>query len=455
MKILVVDDSPSILKLVSMLLEKEGYEVLTFSDPLEAWEYTQGNWDEVGLAIVDLMMPEMDGMELLDRIKGLNPDIAVIMMTAHGSVKSAVEAMKKGASDYINKPFDGDELLVVVKNALEKQRLIAENKELHRELAGKYRFDNIIGKSSAMNKVYEILNKVIDINSNVLIQGESGTGKELIAKAIHYNGPRKDKPFVKVDCTTIPEGLLESELFGHEKGAFTGATKSKEGKFEAADGGTVFLDEISEIKTSLQAKLMRFTQERVFERVGSNKPIRVDIRIISATNRDLVKMIQEGTFREDLYYRLNVIPIYVPPLRERKEDIPILVDHFLKRFNKENGKDVRISPEIMDMLVSYSWPGNVRELENCIERLVVLCNGNEACTEHLSFNIQLSSRGAPGGESSPVGGKWLSLDDVERDHIIKTLRHTNWNQAEASRLLGLHRNTLAKKIKHYNISSGT
>ncbi|MCL6630140.1 MAG: sigma-54 dependent transcriptional regulator, partial [Armatimonadetes bacterium] len=333
---------------------------------------------DVNVMICDLIMPDLNGVEVLKSAKEINPQLSVVMITAHGTIKTAVDAMKLGAFDYITKPFDMDEIKLVVKNAAERSELLEENIHLKQELKSRYSFEGIIGSSSKMQEVFKIVERVANSNATVLIRGESGTGKELIARAIHYNSPRAAKPFIAVSCAALPETLLESELFGYEKGAFTGAVGQKAGRFELAHQGTLFLDEVPEISPPVQVKLLRVLQEREFERVGGTKTIKVDVRLIAATNRDLEQLVAEGHFRPDLYYRLQVIQVFLPPLRERTEDIPLLVQHFIEKYNKENGKFVKgVTDETMDLLMKYRWPGNVRELENVIERGVVLADANE------------------------------------------------------------------------------
>jgi DNA-binding NtrC family response regulator len=339
-------------------------------------------------------MPDMNGVEVLKAAREINPGLSVVMITAHGTIKTAVDAMKLGAFDYITKPFDMDEIKLIVKNALERSRLLGENVELKQELKGRYKFDNIVGTSKKMQEVYKIIERVAGSNATVLIRGESGTGKELVARAIHYNSPRAQKQFIAVSCAALPETLLESELFGHEKGSFTGATGQKIGRFELAHQGTLFLDEIPEVSPAVQVKLLRALQEREFERVGGTKTVKVDVRLIAATNRDLEQLVADGLFRADLYYRLQVIQVFLPSLRERTEDIPPLVEHFIQKFNKENGKEVKfLSPEAMDLVMKYDWPGNIRELENAMERCVVLADPTvEMITpDLLPFAIQAAT----------------------------------------------------------------
>ncbi|SFM65987.1 sigma-54-dependent transcriptional regulator [Thermodesulforhabdus norvegica] len=386
--VLVVDDEKNWLIVLEEILEDEGYEVLTADNAREALQIAMNN--DVDVVVTDMKMPEIDGITFLDRLHRAKPDVPIIMMTAYGTVEKAVEAMKKGAFDYICKPFTNEEFLVVVSKALEHFRLVSAKKELQREVEERYRFSNIVGKSPVMKKLFDTIEKIAPSKATVLITGESGTGKELIARAIHYHSPRRDKPFVSVNCGALPETLLESELFGHEKGAFTGAVQRRKGRFELAHEGTLFLDEISEMSPHLQVKLLRVLQEMEFERVGGMETIRVDVRVIAASNRDLKAEMEEGRFRQDLFYRLNVVHIHVPPLRERKEDIPLLIQHFLTKYAGELGKrsPVRVHPEAMRCLMDYHWPGNVRELENVIERALILATGEEITLRDLPDEVR-------------------------------------------------------------------
>lgn len=372
--IIIADDEANIRRVLEAVFTTEGYAVITAENGKSAVNAASDNPD-ADVLITDLVMPDMSGVEVLEAVKQINPSISVLMITAHGTIKSAVDAMRLGAFDYITKPFDMDEIKVVVKRALERNQLIDENRELRQQLKTRYRFDNIVGNSGKMQDVYRLVERVADTRATVLIRGESGTGKELIARALHFNSSRANKPFVPVACVALAETILESELFGHEKGAFTGAVGTKVGRFEAADGGTLFLDEIGDIPGTVQMKLLRVIQEREFERVGGLKTVKVDVRLITATNQDLESAVKEGKFREDLYYRLQVVQINLPPLRERKEDIPALVEHFINMYASQNGKGIKFaSPEALEMMMGYGWPGNVRELENAIERAVVLAD---------------------------------------------------------------------------------
>ena len=385
--ILVVDSERSMREFLSIMLEREGYKVITADNGKDAIELIKGH--DFDLIIAEIKMPKITGIDILRESMTLHPKTPVIMITAFASTEVAVEAMKLGAYDYITKPFNVDETKIIIKNAIEKKRQLDENISLKEELKGRYQFSNIVGKSDKIQKVFELIMKVANSKSSVLITGESGTGKELVARAIHYNGDRKDKPFVSISCGAIPETLLESELFGHQKGAFTVDDSDKKGLFEIADGGTFFLDEVSEAPLSIQAKLLRVLQEKEFKRVGGVKDIKVDVRVIAATNKNLRELIAEGKFREDLYYRLNVIPIELPPLRERKEDIQLLANHFIGKYNVINKKDIKgIEPKAMEIIERYKWRGNVRELENVIERAVTLEIGNVIQPDTLPDEIR-------------------------------------------------------------------
>jgi len=388
--ILIVDDEPNIRRVLEAVFSKSGYTVFTAENGRKALDIVATD-PELCVVLCDLVMPDMTGMDVLAAVRESNPGISVVMMTAHGTIKSAVDAMRLGAFDYVTKPFDVDEIKMVVNNALERSVLIDENSQLKAELKNRFRFDEMIGGSGKMQEVFRIIERVADSNATVLIRGESGTGKELVAKAIHHNSKRASRPFIAVACAALPESLLESELFGHEKGAFTGAAGQKAGRFELAHKGTLFLDEISEIPAQTQVKLLRVLQERQFERVGGVKTIGVDVRVVAATNRDLEKAVKDGEFREDLYYRLQVIQVFLPPLRERREDVPLLIDHFIRKYNAENSKNIKyVDSAAMDILMAHNWPGNIRELENTVERGVVLAeNGAESITvDLLPFSMQ-------------------------------------------------------------------
>lgn len=447
--ILVVDDEVNVLESFQGILEDD-YRVLTATSGEEALKKVEK--ENLDIVLLDIKMPGMDGTEVLRRIRKMSENVDVIMVTAVKTMRTAIEAMKLGAYDYITKPFDVDEVIVSIKRALERRCLAREVSYLRSEVAKPVKFDNIIGTSEKMREVYEIVSEMAKNDVTVLICGESGTGKELIARAIHFNGLRKDNPFITVDCASIPENLLESELFGHEKGAFTDATSQKLGRFELANHGTLFLDEIGNLKLDMQGKILRALQEREIQRVGGVKTIKIDVRIISATNIDLKKATKEGKFREDLYYRLNVVPIELPPLRERKEDIPLLMRHFLRIFNREFGKRIKdITPEAMEFLVNYRWPGNVRELRNVIERLVALIKEEVISHKRLPLDILLTVN----TEENNIGKEGMLLkkarEQFEKQFILGILEKVNWNQIEAAEILGIHRNTLMLKIQNLGI----
>jgi DNA-binding NtrC family response regulator len=452
-KILVIDDSPEILTLFTEYLRAEGYEVDTSADGVAGIEMIEKK--SYDLIITDMKMPSVDGMKVLEFALEHSPDSICIILTGYGTVKNAVEAIKKGAFDYLTKPVKMDEILVTLKRALDYRSLKMENLNLKNQLKKKYRFENIVGDHERIQKVFEIVEKVADTDSTILILGESGTGKELIAKAIHYNSYRRERPFVPVNCAAIPSELLESELFGHEKGAFTNAIRTRVGRFELANGGTVFLDEIGDMNPLLQSKLLRVLQERQFERVGGVKTIKTDIRVIAATHQDLKMAVQQKKFREDLYYRLNVIPVRIPPVRERKSDIPLLAHHFLDYFNRSKKKRIRaISDEAMESLMGYDWPGNVRELENTIERVVILIDHDIITPQDLPEKFH----SLPQPEAQTVleiPEEGISLDsavnEFERNLILQALIKTGWVKNKAARLLNLNRTTLIEKIKRQNL----
>jgi len=447
---MVVDDEINILESFKTLLE-ESYNVRTATNGKECLQKLEE--ENANVILLDIMMPGIDGIETLRKIKEKDESLEVIMVTAVRTVKTAVQAMQLGAYDYIVKPFDIDEVLIIIEKALEKQGLTREVTYLRSEVKKPTGQDNIIAApNSKMRAAYEIAIEVAKSDTTVLITGESGTGKELIARAIHYNSHRKDKPFIAVDCAALPETLIESEFFGHEKGAFTDATKQKLGKFELAHEGTLFLDEIGNLKPEIQIKILRALQEREIQRVGGTKTIKVDIRIITATNVNLKQAIKEGKFRTELYYRLNVVPIFLPSLRERKEDIPLLVNHFLKIRNREFNKHIkRLSPQAMDYLIDYNWPGNVRELQNVIERLVALGKDTIISKERLPLDILLG-RDKAKSDMRPEGTLFKEARSwFEKQFILSVLDKANWNQTRAAKLLGIHRNTLILKMKELRI----
>ncbi len=451
-KILVVDDSEGTRNLCSKILEKEGYAVQTAENGEEALKLVNEN--SFDLIVTDLMMPVMDGMELLEQVKKSNPRMPVIIITAYASVATAVEAIKKGAYDYVPKPFNPGELQVTIEKALERLQLVEENIKLKEQLKDKYHFENIIGNSGPMQDIYKLVDKAARSNSNVVVYGESGTGKELIARAIHYNSARAEKPFVAVSCGAIPETLLESELFGYVKGAFTGAAADKKGQFEVANNGTLFLDEIGDIPATIQVKLLRVLQEREFARVGGTKPIKVDIRLISATNRDLASEVENGGFRQDLYYRLHVVPIYLPPLRDRKEDVSPLAEHFLKKYCKENKKGIKgFSPDVMNQLMAYNWPGNVRELENIVQRIVTFEESDTATSDSLPPNFRQQVEYHERLYKDGVENLEELVEEVEKQHIVRMLRETRGRRTDTAGRLGIDRRTLYGKIKKYGITA--
>jgi len=448
--ILIVDDDERQRKQIYWAL-KDYYEIFEAVNSLETLQIISAH--PVDLVLLDLHLPPREdtpeeGMKLLREIKKVHPEISVVVITADGDKKTSLEAVKDGAYDYFTKPLDLEEVKVVLKRALYMQSLQQENERLQQQLESRYTFTNIVGKSQKMQESFRLIKKVALSDCPVLLRGESGTGKELVARAIHYSSPRMEKTFVPVNCAALPEALLESELFGYEKGAFTGAGARKLGKFEVASEGTIFLDEIADMSLPMQAKILRVVQEQSFERVGGTKSVTVDFRLIAATNKDLEKAMAKGLFREDLYHRLNVVTIYLPPLRQRKEDIPLLANCFLKRYNRANGEKVKTIPaEVLDLLVDYEWPGNVRELENVIERAVVLSSNGVILPEDILLRPWKSTSDSE-IISSP---RSISLVAGEKALIQKALKATHWNQTKAAKLLGIHRNTLRRKTKHLKI----
>lgn len=446
-KILIIDDEKNMRWILERGLKPLGYAVQTAANGLEGIESVK--IQEPDLVILDLKMPGIDGLETLKRLKEIHPKLPVLMITAHGTMETAIEAMKHGAVDYIIKPFDLEEMKIVIKKNLAVQDLVNEVDFLRAELYEKFNLQNIIGQSPAMQQVFRLIDRVADSNATVMVYGESGTGKELVARAIHVNSERKDKPYIQVNCAALPETLLESELFGHEKGAFTGAVNRRQGRFELAHQGTLFLDEIGEISLAMQAKLLRALQEKTFERVGGMETIKVDVRIVAATNRDLQSAIDTGTFREDLYYRLNVIPLTLPPLRERKEDIPLLVRHFLRKLDIKK-RIQGIDPEALNILIDYSWPGNVRELENVIERAIIIAPGNTITSEHIpSENPRKNC--VPQSVIGEIPDEGISLEDVEKLLLIKALAKSQGNQTKAAQLLKITRHTLLYRMEKYGL----
>ena len=436
-RILVVDDEPPQLEILRLILGSEGYEVATAPSGRGALAALRR--EAFDLVLTDLKMANLSGIALLQEILREQPGACVVLMTAHGSIDSAVEAMRQGAFDYLTKPLDRAVLLLVVSRAVERARLVSENRRLREELRGRFRVENLVGAHGSMQEVFRIVHKVARSRSTVLIYGESGTGKELVARAIHVTSDRRDRPFVGVNVAALPETILEAELFGYEKGAFTGADARKVGLFEHASGSTLFLDEVGELKRDLQVKLLRTLQEREVLRVGGTEPVPVDVRVVAATNRDLEREVREGRFREDLFYRLNVVSIHLPSLRERPEDIPLLADHFLRKFAAQNNKPAcRISPEAMDILIRYRWPGNVRELENVIERTATLSSTNLISPEDLPRRLQLEPAQIDLG-SLPSR---ITLSELEKLYIQKVLEETGGNKKKAADILGIDRRTL-------------
>ena len=450
--LLIVEDEKSQRELLEGFLLRQGFSVFSVDGGGKALaEVRRVNFD---LVLLDYKMPGMDGLQTLREMKKISPELAVVMMTAYGTIETAVQAMKEGAADYLTKPIDLDELLLLIEKVLEKILLQRENSELKEKLRERYRFDQIVYGSGTMEEVMNLTGRVAKSETTVLIRGESGTGKELIANAIHYGSSRADRPFIKVNCTALPENLLESELFGHERGAFTGAIQRRIGRFEQAHTGSIFLDEIGDLSSSLQMKLLRFLQEKEFERVGSNQTIKADVRVMAATSRDLEEGIRRGTFREDLYYRLNVIAIFIPPLRERKGDIPPLVDHFLQKYSEKNRRAIpKISKEARDLLLHYAYPGNVRELENVIERSLVISRADIITTRDLPFQVREGVQEAKIGPESKEASLNARLSGMERDLIVKALDEYGGVQTKAAQSLGISERVLRYKMKKYRLST--
>ena len=449
-KILVVDDEDSHRIMLRAVLSEDGYAVTEAADGTDAIMAVEKEAFDV--ILLDIRMTTMDGIEALTEIRKMSPLVPVLIMTAYASVKTAVEALKAGAFDYLTKPLDIEELKILIEKTLEHYHLRAENLVLKERLGDRFDFTRIIGRSPKMKSLLDTLAMVAPSDATVLIMGESGTGKEVVANAIHHNSPRAGQPFIKVSCASLPETLLESELFGHKKGAFTGAVYRREGRFQLAHRGTIFLDEVGEMSRATQMKLLRVLQEKEFEPVGSAQTIKVDIRVIAATNKDLEKDVKDGRFREDLYYRLNVVPIVLPPLRERKEDISPLTDHFLALYGEKNRKSLKgISGKALDLLVRYDWPGNIRELENCIERAVIMAREEVIVPADFPPQIQMLSREeGTNGFNIPSG---ISLEEMERALIVKTLAETDGNRTRASEILGINRRTLQNKLKQYGLNT--
>jgi len=446
-RVLVVEDEEKLRRVVELQLVSAGFEVDKAATAEEGVKVV----DRADLVLTDLRLPNMDGLGLLELIRRQNAQVPVVVMTAYGSIETAVECMKAGATDFLLKPFSLDHLMQVVHKALEVRALRDENRQLKEELGRRYEYDNIIGRSEPMQEIFATIERVAPTRATVLLAGESGVGKDLIARAIHFHSPRRDRPLVKINCTAIPENLMESELFGYEKGAFTGAVTSKPGKFEQADTGTVFLDEIGDVPGPIQVKLLRILQEREFERLGSNVTRHTDVRIIAATNQDLRAALEQGTFREDLYYRLNVVPLNIPPLRERKQDIPFLANHFIRKLAADSGSAVEsITDAAMERLMAYHWPGNVRELENVIERSLVLCRGSQLDAGDVRLESAPRPRSQNGQHFLPEG---LTLDQYEQELIREALRRADGNKSHAARLLGLTRNALRYRLTQMGLEA--
>jgi len=451
-KILVVDDEPNLLTLLDDTFTEEGYEVITSSSSREAIAIVKDTVFD--LLIVDLAMPEINGIALMERFHRWYPHLPVIIITGHGTIPLAVEAIQKGAYDFITKPFDLDVICTTVKRALEYGELHQELTRLRKEVQNRYSFSNIIAKSKCMQTIFRLIDQVADSMATILIQGESGTGKELIARAIHYQSSRKNQPFLAVDCSAIPESLLESELFGFARGAFTDAVVARQGLFQEASGGTLFLDEVGDISLTTQSKLLRVIQEREVRPLGSNRTCKVDVRIITATNKDLRELIKKGAFREDLYFRIAIIPIHLPPLRERKEDIPLLAAHFIEKYSKINKKPAKgITREAMLALTRHNWPGNVRELENTIERALLICGDGQIDLPHLFLDQHplgndLFDNSSPSDENNTLT---RTLEKAEKEFILQTLNMVDFNCTRAAKVMGISRRTLYDKIEKYNL----
>jgi two-component system NtrC family response regulator len=445
-RILVIDDEPTQLELVGGFLRKQGFEVVAAASGRAAVaRFKQEPFD---LVLTDQRMPDLSGLDVLDAVRAASPETAVVIMTAYGTIETAVSAVKAGAADYLAKPLNLDELLHRIHQIQDRRRLLTENRELRAALAERHRVEGIIGESGAMQEMLSVVRRVAPSDATVLIRGESGTGKELIARALHYASPRAARPLVKVNCAALAESLLEAELFGHEKGAFTGAVTARKGRFELADGGSLFLDEIGDLPPHLQVKLLRVLQEREFERVGSSRPIKVDVRLLAATHRNLEALVREGRFRDDLYYRINVVTIQLPPLRERREDVPMLIDHFLRAFADKNGKSIRgLTREAREALLRYDYPGNVRELENLIERAVVLTRDDVIDLTDLPLTLE-----AQAAEPESGAGLVAAVEGLERRMIREALAKADGIQTRAAELLGIGERVLRYKLKKYGLS---
>lgn len=448
-KTLVIDDDQSLCKVISYQLEQSGFDVMTATSGNEGLQKFRNN--DIDIVVTDIQMPDISGIDVLEEIRHKNRDAIIILITAYGSVDNAIHACRLGADDYLTKPFGNEQLLFVIEKARRLRGLQRENQQLRHELIGRHAFENMIARSSEMEEVLKVAGRVAARDATVLILGESGTGKELLARAIHYNSNRKDRDLVTVNCPSIPSNLLESELFGHIKGAFTGALRDRKGKFESADKGTIFLDEIADLHEDLQAKLLRVLQEREIERVGESTPRKIDVRVIAATNSDLPGLIKKGRFREDLYYRLCVVPITIPPLRDRKDEIPFLVEHFIEKYGQ--GETFQVMPDFHAALQVYDWPGNIRELENIVERAIVLSTDRVLTREGLPGQFhQPGSENADRMDTIPESG--ISLEDTERRLIRATLKKTNGNRSHAARLLKIPRHVLLYRLKKFGMEEG-
>jgi len=448
-RVVVADDEESARLSLGQILREDGYQVSLAADGEEALRLVASELPDV--LLTDLKMPGMDGHELLTRVRQGYPEVAVVMMTAHGTIRSAVEALRQGAEDYLTKPVEVEEVEYLLDQILKRRKLLSETRLLRERLDEKYRFEHIIGRSPEMVEVFRLVEQVAPTQASVLITGESGTGKELIAQAIHQRSPRRDAPFVKVSCAALPETLLESELFGHERGSFTGAVARRAGRFEISAGGTVFLDEVGDIPLGMQVKLLRFLQEHQFERVGGNQTLTVDVRVIAATHRDLQALIKEGKFREDLYYRLNVIEIPLPPLRSRTQDIPLLADYFLKKYAAANAKEIQsFADETLSALMAYHWPGNVRELEHAVERAIILCRTPEL---ELSLFPTLPRPAPPARTARKAATGGTSMEEIEREAILRTLESVGGSTSRAAAVLKISPRTIQYKLKQYRAQS--